>query len=73
LAEAVATRRGSLNAQVAQEILGLEDLLDLRDSMNAVVFEPERGWIHYAMGQVPATSAPFVSLDFGAWAQGPRP
>ena len=52
------------------EIIGLYELVDQRDSMNAAVYEPERGLLHFAMGQVPATSGPWVTVDVGAMFDG---
>ena len=38
--------------------------------MNAVVYRPGTGKFNYAMGQVPATSAPFVEFDLKAAVEG---
>ena len=42
------------------------DLEDQRNSMNAAVFAPGDLKLWYALGEVPATSAPFRELNFGA-------
>ncbi len=42
--------------------------------MNAVVFEPEALRLHFAMGEVPAPTGPFIPLDLGAaLGKGDRP
>lgn len=42
------------------------DLEDQRNSMNAAIFAPGDLKLWYALGEVPATSAPFREVDFGA-------
>jgi len=69
LGEAIEERYGAIDVAAAQEILDLEILVDPRDSMNAAVFEPERRVLHFAMGQMPATSGPYVSYDLVAGSQ----
>lgn len=54
---------GSLDVARAIALLRSPDLVDERDSMNAVVFEPARGVMHWAIGEVPATELPFIELD----------
>lgn len=66
LGDIIAERYGEIDLGAAQQMLGIEALVDQRDSMNAVVFEPELMKVHFAMGQVPATSGPFIELDFGS-------
>ncbi|MBM4395767.1 MAG: hypothetical protein FJ087_08760 [Deltaproteobacteria bacterium] len=73
LAERVAAARGTLDAPALQAILSVPDLVDVRDSMNAVVFEPADRRLHVAAGQVPATDGPFVQIDLGALAAGAAP
>ena len=41
-------------------------LVDRQDSMNACIFEPAAGKLHWAMGGAPATDQPFVEFDLGA-------
>ena len=54
-----------MDVPTAINILRIPDLIDSRDSMNAVIYEPESLRLHFAMGQVPATSGPF--LEFKPW------
>lgn len=63
LGEEIADRYGALDAEAAIEILRTPALVDQRDSMCASVFEPSRGILHWAMGEAPATDAPFIELD----------
>ena len=63
LGEEIADRYGDLDVAAAIEILRTPALVDTRDSMCASVFEPARGVLHWAMGQAPATDAPFIELD----------
>ena len=65
LGEEIADRYGDLDVAAAMEILRTPALVDLRDSMCASVFEPSRGILHWAMGESPATDAPFIELDLG--------
>ncbi len=66
LGEEIEKRQGSIDVDTAIEILRTPDLVDTRDSMLAVVFEPARGILHWAMGGIPATDQPFVPLDLKA-------
>ena len=70
LAEAVAARLGRLDVATAIEILRMPELVDERDSMNAVVFEPAAARLHWAAGGVPATDQPFRTLDLHAPVEG---
>ncbi|RLB59050.1 MAG: hypothetical protein DRI34_03095 [Deltaproteobacteria bacterium] len=60
LGEQTARRYGQLDTAGLVELLRTPELVDTRESMNAVVFEPARATLHYAMGQVPATAGQFV-------------
>lgn len=67
LGERIEDRLGSLDVAAAEQVLSDPDLVDPRDSMSAVVFEPQAGRLHVAMGQVPATRGefrPFALADF---------
>lgn len=70
LADRIRDASGSLAVASMIDILRDERLVDPRDSMSAVVFEPSARRLHVAMGQVPATSGPFMPFDladfFGA-------
>ncbi|MBI5524710.1 MAG: hypothetical protein HY897_00085 [Deltaproteobacteria bacterium] len=72
LGEQIESRYGAIDYMAAIDILRTPDLVDTRDSMNAVVFRPAAGIFHYAMGEVPATSLPFVEFDLRAAAGGAR-
>ena len=72
LGEELESRYGDIGLSDMFEVLRSPALVDARDSMNAVVFEPSRQVLHYAMGQVPATSGTFVRFDLGAWLEGER-
>ncbi len=63
LGEEIQNRYGRLDLPGMIEVLRHPELVDTRESMNAVVFEPESGKLHYAMGQVPATDGEFVEFD----------
>lgn len=63
LGDALEAAHGELDATRAVGILRTPELVDRRDSMNAVVFEPARRRVHWAMGEVPATDADFVPFD----------
>ena len=71
LGEEVAARYGTLDTQALEEVLRTPDLVDTRDSMNAVVFEPESLRLHVAAGQVPATDGPFRTFDLAELARVP--
>lgn len=64
LGEKMKARYGRLDVEAAIEILREEDLVDEKDSMNAVVFEPAKGRIHYGMGCVPAVKNEFRLFEF---------
>jgi hypothetical protein len=65
LGEEIQSRYGRLDLPGMIEVLRHPELVDTRESMNAVVFEPESRKLHYAMGQVPATDGEFVEFDLG--------
>ncbi len=48
----------------AEAVLGDDELIDRSDSMTAAVLELKAKKLHYAIGQVPATSKPFETFDF---------
>ncbi|MBS1149118.1 MAG: Acyl-coenzyme A:6-aminopenicillanic acid acyl-transferase [Myxococcaceae bacterium] len=57
---------GPLSVEAAEALLGDDELVDKSDSMTAAVLELAAKKLHYAIGQVPATSAPFLTFDFNA-------
>lgn len=73
LGEQIASRLGAIDVPATIEILRYPPLVDTRDSMNAVIYEPARARLHWAMGQVPATDAPFETFDLGATLNGGAP
>jgi hypothetical protein len=70
LGDALASRRGELDADVAEEILRQPELVDRRDSMNAVIYSPAAAQLRFALGEVPATDVRFRSVDLGALVAG---
>ncbi len=66
LGEQIEAAYGELNVPRVIQILKIPDLIDKRDSMNAVIYAPEDLTLYYAMGQVPATDGPFIRVDLGA-------
>lgn len=73
LGKELSERLGALDVAAAEAILSQPALRDARDSMNAVVFEPAARRMHFAMGQVPATDGPFLTLDLAADPPGVTP
>ncbi len=69
LGDLIQERYGSIDVDTAIEILRTPEIVDERDSMMAVIFEPQKGLLHYAMGEVPATDEPFITLDLTATVQ----
>ena len=74
LGERISSSYGRLDVPSVINILRLDDLIDHRDSMNASVYDPGNLMLYFAMGQVPATSGPFITFDVaealgqgGAW------
>ncbi len=59
----VSDKIGHLDSDAMIGILRTEGLYDPRDSMNAVVYEPEDLRLWLAAGTVPATDAPFEAYD----------
>jgi hypothetical protein len=70
LGEEIASRYGSISLDGMFEILRNPLLVDPRDSMTAVVFEPSKQVLHYGMGQVPATDGSFIRFDLNAFLDG---
>jgi hypothetical protein len=63
LGKAIESMHGKIDVGGAIEILRIPELVDTRDSMIAVVFDPQAHMLHYAMGGVPATDQPFFAFD----------
>lgn len=71
LGEEVSSAYGRLDASGIEAIVRTPDLVDHRDSMNAVVFETRTRTLLVAAGQVPATDGPFVPFDLAELARVP--
>ena len=63
LGEQIARLQGKLDTPTLAGVLSSPGLVDTRDSMNAVIWEPETLQAHIAAGQVPATDGPFVPYE----------
>jgi len=57
---------GPVGPESVMRIMRNPELEDQRNSMNATMFSPQDLKLWYALGEVPATDAPFRPLDFGA-------
>lgn len=73
LGEHIEGASGALDVASMIETMRDPDLVDPRDSMSAVVFEPETGRLHVAMGQVPATAGEFRPFDITELLEGFSP
>ncbi len=60
LGEKIDRLYGQIDLAGTIDILRSPELVDSRDSMNAVVFEPTLLMLHVAMGQMPATDGEFI-------------
>ena len=64
IVDAVARKlTGPLDVEAAQRLLGDAELVDKSDSMTAAVLELSAKKLHYAIGEEPATNAPWQTLD----------
>lgn len=63
LEKAISERYGNFDLTALLEVLLIPELVDARDSMSAAIFEPAKGIIHWAMGQVPAIDGVFETID----------
>lgn len=66
LGRALAERHGHLDTEGVISLMREPELVDTRDSMNAVVYEPGSRTVRYALGTVPATDSPFLTLQLGS-------
>ncbi len=64
LQERLMSTRGKLSPEEAMDVLRTPDLVDLRDSMNAAVYQPHAGVLFWAAGEVPATDGEFHRFSF---------
>jgi hypothetical protein len=65
---------GQLDVPLIERAMRVNDFVDRRDSMNAMIYEPEDMRLHVAAGQVPATDGPFVTVDLSTMlSQGGNP
>ena len=63
LGDLIDERYGELDTQGVMDLVSHEEVVDVRDAMTAAVMEPESRLLHFAMGQVPPTSGPFITVD----------
>ncbi len=73
LGEQIERFYGNFDAQTMVDVLATDALVDHRDSMNAVVFEPETLHVYVSSGTVPATDGDFHLFDLGnpsSWKNG---
>ncbi len=63
LGDLIDGRYGELDTQGVMDLVSHEEVVDQRDSMTAVVIEPESRLLHFALGEVPATAAPWRVVD----------
>jgi len=63
LGDLIDDQYGALDTDGVKALVGHEEVADQRDSMTASVMEPERRIVNFALGEVPATSAPWVAVD----------
>ena len=74
LGEQIAARYGTINTEVAKEIMRIPVLVDDRDSMSAAIFRPTERRMFYALGTMPATDGVFHEVDLAAsFAAGGQP
>lgn len=73
LGDAISEHYGAFDVATMEQVLSIDELVDQRDSMNAVVFDPVHQKIYVAFGQVPATDGPFIPFDLQAWMAGEDP
>jgi len=66
LGDEIEAAYGSLDLPEVERIMRIWDLNDQRNSMNAAIYAPDELKMWFALGEVPATSAPFREVDFGA-------
>lgn len=63
LRQALVARHGKLDADAAIALLRAPALVDVHDSMQASVIEPQARRLHVAAGAVPATARPFEVVE----------
>jgi hypothetical protein len=66
LGDQIEAAYGNLDLEEVQRILRIPDLNDQRNSMNSAIYAPNQRKMWFALGDVPATSAPYREVDFGA-------
>jgi hypothetical protein len=67
MAEAIAKGYGKFDVASAIAVLRQPEMVDRNDSMTAAVFEPATLTLHAAVGQIPATDAPFDAFTLARW------
>lgn len=63
LGDEIENRYGKFDVDEVHKVLSLKSSEDQRDSMNSIIFAPEKLTAYFAMGQVPATSGPLKKVD----------
>lgn len=63
LGDQLRARYGRFDVAEAIDMMRTPELIDVRDSMNAAVYQPQRLKLHYAMGDVPVTDEDFRTFD----------
>jgi len=66
LGDEIEAAYGSLDFEEVQRIMRIPTLNDQRNSMNAAIYAPDELKMWFALGEVPATDAPFREVDLGA-------
>ncbi len=66
LGDEIEAAYGTLDLEGVKRIMRVPLLNDQRNSMNAAIYAPDELKMWYALGEVPATDAPFREIDFGA-------
>jgi len=64
---------GVFDVPLAIGVLRNDALVDTRDSMSAVVYQPQQLKLHFAMGEMPATDGPFIEYDLSHLTEGISP
>jgi len=65
LGDEIADAYGDLDVEAVQRILRVPVLNDMRNSMNSAIYAPDELKMWFALGDVPATSAPYREVNFG--------
>lgn len=72
LGDALQEIYGQIDKDNVVTLLRRPELVDVSDSMEAVIIEPAKGLFHVAVGELPATDAPFETHDLNEAGPGPE-